>query len=554
MDVHNRERQAASPDALGVRAQLLETKAATVRERAVADRLRRSVRYRLGEVLVQWAKTPLRVRSSLVQIIDLLKHARRRSAWTQFLSDIETGVVCEPLRDRIPPRLTKSMRRLYACARSSTADQRLSGEGGEAHARFHELLELPDAPLISVEPASQRSEPSEPTLLYVLNAALPMTWNGYSIRSHAVLRALADSGLKVRAISVARIDLDDDVVDYMHDGINYRVVSRSALEAGIGRNASSFARHVTDFANEIDASVIVSASNWLIGWAGLIAARQSGRCFGYEVRGFWEETRAASDPLYRGAPAYKVQRAMESRIAGSADRVFTLNVAMRDELIGRGVPAGQIDLIPNGVGRAEGIAQPPAHAAELRQRCNHVVGLIGSLTPYEGLETLFDAVVDLNNGAREVGLLIVGDGPSYDEIYRRWLAAGAPDWCVLTGRLPKPVAEACYALLDIVCCARTKTEVTRLVQPLKPLEAMSHAVAVIVSDLPALLELNEDGEHCLVCEAGSADSLRDQIRRLIEDTRLRNQVARAGQEWVLRNRSWEHCLEPLARFAGRAPQ
>ena len=109
--------------------------------------------------------------------------------------------------------------------------------------------------------------------------------------------------------------------------------------------------------------------------------------FFYEVRGFWEITRLAAEPAWADSPDYRKARAMEQAVARRAQRLFTLNRFMRDELVRGGGPADRVDLVPNGF---DGWASAPGGADALRQQlgiqAKHVVGYIGSFNAYEGLE------------------------------------------------------------------------------------------------------------------------------------------------------------------------
>ncbi len=82
----------------------------------------------------------------------------------------------------------------------------------------------------------------------------------------------------------------------------------------------------------------------------------------------------------------------------AADLVVTLGEAMREEIVARGVPAEKILIVPNAV--SEEFLQPLPDAAALRDELGiapdeHVVGVVSSLVPHEGIGTLLEATAML---------------------------------------------------------------------------------------------------------------------------------------------------------------
>src|SRR5690606_29532971 len=93
--------------------------------------------------------------------------------------------------------------------------------------------------------------------------------------------------------------------------------------------------------------IVHGRSTYLISLPALVAARRCGLPFVYEVSGLWEivlESRA-------NAPQRKAEtkrmRYLEMLTERHADRDLTLNEAMKEELIARGVEASKISLTPN---------------------------------------------------------------------------------------------------------------------------------------------------------------------------------------------------------------
>jgi glycosyltransferase involved in cell wall biosynthesis len=273
------------------------------------------------------------------------------------------------------------------------------------------------------------------------------------------------------------------------------------------------------------------------------------------VRGFWEDTwlsrHAGSADLTR-SDRYVRARALESRCMTDADLVVTLGEAMREEIIGRGVPARNVVIVPNGV--SEGFLRPLPDGSALRERLGirpgeHVVGLVSSLVPHEGIGTLLAAVKILNDRGVRTRALIVGDGPERTALQRQ-----AADLCldaIFTGRVPSSQVRDYHAVLDAFVVPRTPDRVCQLVTPLKPVEAMASGLPVVLSAVSALAEIVRDGETGLLSPPLEPGELADRLQALLGDANLRAKLGASARDWVARDRTWAHNAARYREAYGR---
>jgi glycosyltransferase involved in cell wall biosynthesis len=235
----------------------------------------------------------------------------------------------------------------------------------------------------------------------------------------------------------------------------------------------------------------------------------------------------------------------------SADTVITISEAMVENIEARGVPRERIHLMPNGVDPAafEPGEPDPELVRRYRLEDKTVFGYVSSLDhPREGHEILIEATAKLLARGRKVACLIVGDGARRAELEGQARRAGVGGAVVFTGRVPHDEVRAHYALLDIFVVPRRNDRASRFVTPLKPFEAMAMAKPVVVSDLPALVEIAAPGVRGLVFPHGDADGLADAIETLIDEPETRRRFGRAGREWVLAERTWARNGERYAEI------
>lgn len=347
-------------------------------------------------------------------------------------------------------------------------------------------------------------------VLYAVNHCYPFSSNGYAVRTHGVAAGLVHAGCEVVAVARPgtpwdRPSFDDANGVHCHvlDGVRY-LHTRSPSPQGVplGVYIEQSAAALTQMARVYKPVAIMAASNWHNALPAALAARALGLPFFYEVRGFWEVSQAARDPGWEHSPSFAQEVAGETAVAQSAQRVFTLNRFMRDDLVRRGVSAQRIDLVPNGFPGWEAAPAQPVSRQGLGIRSRHVMGYIGSFNVYEGLELLIEALALVRGQGLDVTLLLVGSGEprglalgqteacpqtmAYRQLAQR---LGVAEHVIMPGRVAPEQAAAYYALLDVVVVPRQPWAVCELVSPMKPLEAAAHGKRVLMSDVAPLADL-----------------------------------------------------------------
>jgi glycosyltransferase involved in cell wall biosynthesis len=143
----------------------------------------------------------------------------------------------------------------------------------------------------------------------------------------------------------------------------------------------------------------------------------------------------------------------------------------------------------------------------------------------------------------ELRVILVGDGPIFDDLREMSRFLGINDIVTFTGRVEHGEVQRYYSVIDITAFPRKGARICELVSPLKPFEAMAMGKAVIASDVLALSEIVTDGETGLLHRKDDVNSLADCLEKLISDTGLRERLAANGREWVKENRTWEVVAE-----------
>lgn len=332
-------------------------------------------------------------------------------------------------------------------------------------------------------------------LVYCLSMSMPFSTSGYSTRSHGVIKGLQQAGWHVLAVVRSGFPADQSMGELegtrreiQIDGVTYIVSS------GWWRDSTplpSYMAAVSDYfmreADVFGAEIVVAASNHVVALPALAAARRLGLPFVYEVRGLWEVTRASLQPLWADSENFKISRGLEAQAAREADLVSTITIELMEELEQRGVDRQRIILVPNA---AEPSDFRPFQSADAKL-CKElglpdgvaVIGFAGSLTAYEGLALLVEALAILGARGIDFVFLIVGDGEALGRIEASVKDHGIESQCRFVRRVPFSKISDFIALMDIMPIPRLSLPVTEMVSALKPLEAMAMGKALILSDV-----------------------------------------------------------------------
>lgn len=405
-----------------------------------------------------------------------------------------------------------------------------------------------------------------PRLLYIVHHGYPWSSDGYAVRTQGVARGLMDNGWDVLvAIQPNANDprnpaspLKPGLFSYDHEGVPYEHTLEPKLQ-GLSHTESHdcLSAIYQEKIRKFKPRAVMAASNWQVAQPAMDAARREGLPFFYEVRGFWELSQLSRDPDYAKSSEFACNVAEDMRACLQADAVFTLGETMRSELVRRGVPRKKIALVPNGVFVRQ--AQRPGQAvtkAELGICSELVLGYVGSFNGYEGLDDLLRAAAELHRKGLDLSLLLVGGSEIAGTVASggeaicplahalRSLAEelGFSDRLFMPGRVSAERTAGFYDLINLVVIPRKSTEVTEIVPPLKPLEALAAGKRVLMSNVAPLKELaaKEAGLHCF--EKGNLESLGQQIEKLLTSKRLESKKCGIAP---LSRSSWSELVRPI---------
>ena len=175
------------------------------------------------------------------------------------------------------------------------------------------------------------------------------------------------------------------------------------------------------------------------------------------------------------------------------------------------------------------------------------IGFIGRMLPGKGLNVLAEALPQLNS--LNWNLLIVGDGPERGSFAEALRERGLIDRAEFAGAVSYDDMPAFYKRMDVVVMPTQTTRRIREQFGRVLVEAMAAGVPVIGSTSGAIPEVI--GDAGLISAEGDAAALGAALQRLLSDSNLRSQLARAGRERVEQHYSWARVADRTYEFYRR---
>src|SRR5699024_4197823 len=266
----------------------------------------------------------------------------------------------------------------------------------------------------------------------------------------------------------------------------------------------------------------------------------------YEVRGLWHYSQSTKNPSFYNSERFLLQEKYEMNCCNMADEVVCISESLKKYLIEKRIPYEKIRVVPNGVDTDALLPMPKAESIIQKYELGdkYVLGFVGSLTRYEGIELIFDAMLKIRKEyelRKEIVFLIVGGGPYEDELRHKVKEKKLEEQVIFTGRVPREEVAKYYSVIDIAPFPSIDVPVCHLVTPIKTYEAMSMEKKVIVSDVAALLEMVNEGINGEFFKADSSESLSAAILKILND----ENIGESAREWVIKNRDWSVLMDDI---------
>jgi len=396
--------------------------------------------------------------------------------------------------------------------------------------------------------------PSSPhRVVHLVKESRPYLSNGFTSRSHYNFLAEKEAGLDPVVLTEpgfprnivgeqARREMRLDGIGHYHLDIG----PADAKAMVPDRYLELFADLALERVRAIRPAVIHASSGrrgYETALVALAVRERTGIPVVYEVRSFFESNWTDEVRYEDRGELYESRMRLEEKCMREADLVLTISESMRREIIERGIPADKVGIIPNGVDSTR--FAPRERHQELADSLGignaPTFGYVSNMDHYrESQETLVRACARLRAEGRDEHCVLVGDGPRKDMLVELSDRLGVADRVHFTGAVNHDEVVDYYSLIDVFVVPRTRERASVHVTPLKPFEAMSMGIPVVVSDLPALREVVDPPHRGWSFGPDDDADLARVLVSVLDGPEERGRRVRAASTWIHEERQWAH--------------
>lgn len=219
-----------------------------------------------------------------------------------------------------------------------------------------------------------------------------------------------------------------------------------------------------------------------------------------------------------------------------ADRIIPVTRKLGNQLTRKyGVPSEKVTVVGNGVN--ENLFFPRPVSSE-----EFIVGYVGSFAPWQGLETLIDAIQIAIDRGVDLKCLIVGDGSGRKEVERRVDTPELRDRIIFKGHFP--YERLPDAMERISVGVIPKKYLGSGLLPMKFFQFLGMGIPVVVSDVPEMNELVRRESLGLVFPVDDSESLAECILELARDSELRKECSERAAAYA-KECTWKKRAEKI---------
>ncbi|QDV26822.1 glycosyltransferase family 4 protein [Aureliella helgolandensis] len=179
-----------------------------------------------------------------------------------------------------------------------------------------------------------------------------------------------------------------------------------------------------------------------------------------------------------------------------------------------------------------------------------VIGFVGSLRQWHGIDFFADAMASLVEQIPNVYFLIVGSGEYETTLKQTIKDSKLEEYVNLVGPVPHDQVFSYIAAMDI----GVMPDSNEFGSPMKILEYMAMECVAVGPDLGPIRELIRDEETGRIFKQRDTDEFTSRLVKLSQNAEARSVIGRRGRDYVLEQRIWTRNAEDVLTLIERRSQ
>ncbi|AEF97056.1 glycosyltransferase family 4 protein [Methanotorris igneus] len=238
----------------------------------------------------------------------------------------------------------------------------------------------------------------------------------------------------------------------------------------------------------------------------------------------------------------KIYQLIIPRFVNMADKVICISNATKKECIRRGVSPDKCKVILIGINGKD----PNDHMDEKAyskfniDEHKYILLSVGRLVERKGIHWFVENVIPkLIKKEKNITYVIAGDGPYRETIENIILSKGLEDYVKLLGKVSDDDLELLYNIADIFIMPNIPVDGDMEGFGIVVLEASSHGVPVIASDLEGIRDAVINGKTGFLVEPLNEDAYVEKILEMLDKVKKDRKMKENIKKLTLQNYNWD---------------
>ena len=199
-----------------------------------------------------------------------------------------------------------------------------------------------------------------------------------------------------------------------------------------------------------------------------------------------------------------------------------------------GLSTDKIQSVPNAVDYDLFNRAPPASSEKWGLDPDKlIVGFIGSIFPYHGVNKLIDSFARIRESRDDIQLIIAGDGELLASLKEDVRSRNLEQDVIFTGQVPQKEVPSLIKLFDVAVMPKSNWYGS----PIKLFEYAAASRAIVAPDTAPVREVFRDGENASITDQSH---LTETIASLLNNPDLRLELGANASEMVATRHTWSH--------------
>lgn len=224
---------------------------------------------------------------------------------------------------------------------------------------------------------------------------------------------------------------------------------------------------------------------------------------------------------------FSINRSMLSKLKYSnkhVTKLVAISEAIKNVLINDGIPESKLDVINSGVPAPHKINQPLVKKlkSDYDLKDDFIIGTVANFAPHKDHKTLLNAFELLYQKNQNVKLVMVGDGPLYDETIQHAKGLSSFEKIVFTGH-----QTSVYEHIELMeLFTMSSSEEGLCTSIIDALNCHKPVVATKAGGIPELVKHNHNG---LLSDVKNEQQFAENMFQIMTDTELKKRLSKAAK-------------------------